>query len=65
MASGASSVATVTAEIDVALAHGTLTVPQAAELLVDIACHGNLAAQTAARLLYATTLDAAPITSVP
>jgi hypothetical protein len=59
MASGASSAATVMADIDHALANGTLTTPQAAELLVDIACHGNLAAQTAAGTEFAKIVDAA------
>jgi hypothetical protein len=59
IASGASSVATVMADIDQALAHGTLTVPQAAELLVDIASHGNLAAQVAAGTEFAKIANGA------
>ena len=43
MASGAASIATVMADVDQALSNGTLTVLQAAELLVDIGCHGNFA----------------------
>ena len=48
MASGAASIPIVMADIDQALANGTLTVLQAAELLLDIGCHGNFASQTAA-----------------
>ena len=48
MASGRLIPVNVMADIDQALANGTLTVLQAAELLLDIGCHGNFASQTAA-----------------
>lgn len=59
MASGASSVTTVMGDIDQALANGALTVLQASSLLVDIACHGNFAAQTAAGAEFAKITNTA------